>query len=275
MGLLKYRGKRLLVPLTGNRAAQYLLQRIGNVSNYLMGIGSGDNLFFSGEEAAIEQMLAAGPGPYTVFDVGANTGQWLKLLGKHVDLPSLNLHCFEPGAAAFAKLRERFGEVPGIVLNQTALGDEAGQRLLYIDKSDLELASFTKRESSPHGDGFEDSEMVPVNTLDGYCREKGLDQIDLLKIDTEGHELDVLQGAGRMLGERRVRLILFEFGGAGMDSRVFFRDIYDLLAAHGYQMLRITPSRYLVPVTEYSERLEQFVTTMYLAASPNAALGQS
>lgn len=275
MGLLKYRGKRLLVPLTGNRPAQYLLQRLGNVSNYLMGIGSGDNLFFSGEEAAIKQMMAAGPGPYTVFDVGANTGQWLKLLGRNLDLSSLNLHCFEPGGAAFAKLSERFGHIQGAILNQTALGDQAGHRLLYIDKSDLELASFSKRESSPHGEGFEDSEMVSVNTLDGYCREKGLDRIDLLKIDTEGHELDVLRGARRMLAERRVKLILFEFGGAGMDSRVFFRDIFDLLVAHGYQVLRITPSRYLIPIAEYSALLEQFLTTMYLAAAPETPLSGS
>jgi hypothetical protein len=48
-------------------------------------------------------------------------------------------------------------------------------------------------------------------TVDQFCAERGVDRLDLLKIDTEGHELEVLEGASQTLQARGVRFVFLEF----------------------------------------------------------------
>jgi hypothetical protein len=91
--------------------------------------------------------------------------------------------------------------------------------------------------------------------LDDFCAEESIARIDLLKIDAEGHELAVLDGMGSL----RPAKIQFEFGVSG--SRIFLRDFFDALT--NYTIYRILPKG-LVRV-EYSERMEQFNTTNFLA----------
>ena len=61
----------------------------------------------------------------------------------------------------------------------------------------------------PHGASRQ--VLVPVKTLDACIREWGIEKIDLLKIDVEGHEPQVFQGAAAALAEHRIRAILCEF----------------------------------------------------------------
>jgi hypothetical protein len=60
-------------------------------------------------------------------------------------------------------------------------------------------------------------EEATATTLDLYCERNGVADIDLLKVDVEGAEFQVLVGARRMLGARRVRCVTFEFGQTTFD----------------------------------------------------------
>jgi len=51
---------------------------------------------------------------------------------------------------------------------------------------------------------------VPIDSIDSFCAQKKIDQIDLLKIDTEGHEMCVLKGAEKLLSEKRIDFVLSE-----------------------------------------------------------------
>ena len=51
---------------------------------------------------------------------------------------------------------------------------------------------------------------VKTTTIDSYCKKYNVESIDILKIDVQGNELKVLQGAKRMLKEKRVKLIFTE-----------------------------------------------------------------
>jgi hypothetical protein len=68
-------------------------------------------------------------------------------------------------------------------------------------------------------------------TIDDYCAEHGITFIDHLKIDTEGHDLFVLKGAQRMLRERRIGALQFEFSEMNLLSRTTFFDHWNLLQA--------------------------------------------
>jgi hypothetical protein len=113
-----------------------------------------------------------------------------------------------------------------------------------------------------HRAGLDPSWRAETRTLDDVCAEECIAHIDLLKIDTEGHELAVLRGARRMIDSGSIDAIQFEFGGCAIDARTYLRDFFRLLGER-YQIHRVTP-RGLLPV-DYSEREEVFVSSNFLA----------
>ena len=107
------------------------------------------------------------------------------------------------------------------------------------------------------------SETISLDTLDNYCRNNQIGHIDLLKLDVEGHELAVLRGAKKILEDAGIDLLQFEFGGCNIDSRTYFRDFYTLLSPK-FRICRVLTNG-LWPIEAYSESLETFTTTNYLA----------
>ncbi|MHC4265896.1 MAG: FkbM family methyltransferase [Planctomycetota bacterium] len=127
------------------------------------------------------------------------------------------------------------------------------------------IASLTQRNVAHIGLEFNTSERVIIDTLDHYCQAHSIDSIDLLKMDVEGHELDVLKGSSRMIEERRIKLVSFEFGPCNVDTRTFFKDYFYFFKERGFTIHRITRTGYLHPLTLYREICEQFRTTNFLA----------
>ena len=101
------------------------------------------------------------------------------------------------------------------------------------------------------------SQEVKLRTVAGYVHEAGVRVIDFMKIDTEGHELAVLQGCGDMLSDGSIKAIQFEFNQMNVISRVFLRDFHELLDAR-YELFRIAPKA-LIPLNPYNTRNEIFV----------------
>ena len=175
------------------------------------------------------------------------------------------IHAFEPASETYRLLSKNAGNNPGVVLNNFGMGKVPGSFELFYDKegSGTGLADQQKAGSFRY-------EILAIRKSDvRYDRQllclRDIYQIDLLKIDVEGHELDVLAGATGLLGSGRVGMVMFEFGGCNIDTRTFFQDFYYLLTGKGMSMFRISPSGYCCPVREYSELLEQFRTTNFLA----------
>jgi FkbM family methyltransferase len=246
------------------RLASFILQ-----AQARLGIGSGGHVGASGEDVAL-QILAvtssATPGrELCVFDVGANQGQYLETaIHSFPDRPR-SIHAFEPSAATFRILAQRFGHVTGVRLNPVGLGDRAGEYDLFSDAEGSGLASLTERQLEHLGISHQRSERVRIETLHEYCAAQGIERIDLLKIDVEGHELDVLRGADGMLSRRRIRMVTFEFGGCNIDTKTFVREFWQLFTRHGMTSFhRIMPSGRLFRIDRYTESLELFLTTNFL-----------
>jgi len=124
------------------------------------------------------------------FDIGANIGWYTFLLGRLVGQHGF-VHAFEPDPKAFAQLRANaaLNEDTGSVhLNQLAMGASSGTLTLY--GSDITLYSSLYNSGSA---GIQEH-IVPIETLDSFTREYGIEQIDFLKIDVEGSEFSVLKG---------------------------------------------------------------------------------
>lgn len=201
-----------------------------------------------------------GTEPKTVLDVGANQGLWTaQLLSHH---PQATVHMFEPQPVCNVRLREQYIGAANVHIHNAAVSNTNGVFKLYFDREGSGLASLSKRELGHFGIKFEKSVDVTTVVLDEFLVSKKVGQIDILKLDVEGHEMAAFEGMTRALhGAAPPRVIQFEFGGCNIDTRTFFRDFY-LRFEKRYVIYRQTPFG-LSLRKQYVEADECFRTTNY------------
>ena len=263
---------RVFSALYGNASGQKRLEKkIKKLQRYL-GIGSGGNVEKSGEAQIMKMLQKEKASVLCIFDVGANKGDFTKMaLSILRNRRNLTIHCFEPCEYTYNLLKDNLDGHAQVVSNNIGLGKEQGERNLYYDEPGSGTASLTKRNLEYLGVEFRHCERVSIDTVDHYCEEKNIRFIDLLKIDVEGHELDVLAGAANMFRKQSIGKVSFEFGGCNIDTRTFFKDFFYYFQKHHYDLYRITPSGYFFRIDSYKEIHEQFRTTNFLAVLNRAS----
>ncbi|WP_158939606.1 FkbM family methyltransferase [Streptomyces sp. NRRL S-87] len=184
-----------------------------------------------------------------LFDVGANRGAWAVTA---LDAcPGARVHCFELVRPVRRRLHRLAAERSGIVVAEAGLADRPGvRRVKYYPACD-ELSSLY---DYPH-EARSEWRDEPVLRGDDYLSAHGIDGVDLLKIDTEGAELEVLAGFRQALGAGRVAAVQFEYGYSAILSGSLLYRSYDLLGPLGYRLGRILPQRVdFRPYTLFDER---------------------
>lgn len=209
--------------------------------------------------AALTLLLPQQKDQLVVLDIGAHHGDW-----SHAMLaaaPRAQIYAFEPSALTFEELANRFSSDPRLQPVRRALGNRAGRIQLWANDSGSPIASVYRRDLGYLGIDFDLVEEVEVSTLDEWCASWNL-RPSIIKIDVEGHELAILEGAPHAL--KYACVIQFEFGGTAIDAGVHFRDLYNLLTQNNYRIFRLTP-RGLLPIKSYSERQESYLYMNYFA----------
>jgi FkbM family methyltransferase len=202
-----------------------------------------------------------------VFDVGANVGEWSKLLvnllqERHANPDAVELHLFEPAPAAAQELREWIdaSDVLGkTVVNEVAVANEPG-------KAELSIKSPTAGTNSLQvemPDDVQEKVDVKVTTIDKYCQKRGIQKIDFLKIDTEGNDFNVLLGAREMLENETIGTTQFEYNWRWINFRHCLRDVFDLVKPTDYSLGKITP-RGVEVYEKWDYELENFFEGNFL-----------
>lgn len=186
-----------------------------------LGILNYENEHVSGE-AHFLRWLAQHYSAPVVLDIGANVGQYAAQI-KSVS-PQAVVYAFEPHPQTFTVLAAEAKRHGFMALN-LGCGDAAGQAQLF-DYAASEAGSV---HASLYRDVIERIHHsasaawpVMITTIDRFLQEAGLTHVGLLKIDTEGHELAVLQGAQQAITAGQIDIIQFEFNEMNIASRVFF-----------------------------------------------------
>ncbi len=224
-----------------------------------MNYGGGQTVASSGEIGALTFLRGVSglSKPFTLFDVGANDGEYLQS-ALRVFGEQLRAHCFEPQSASFEKLSFQFGSDAWVTLRKVAVGKDVGTVDLFFDSEGETTASLHRDSIS----GKVRSESVHLTTVDQVCADDGIEHIDLLKIDTEGHEMEVLLGASSMIQTGRISSIQFEFGDTFLNTPYHFSDLWALLSPR-YTIYRILRHG-LVRVQRYSPDLEIYKIANFL-----------
>jgi FkbM family methyltransferase len=249
-------GRRTVV-----RAARYVLSRAR--------LDYANDMRFNGESALQRWLFGLAPqGLLQVADVGANVGLWSRSLlaaaaaaGRAADL---RLHAFEPEPEAYARLARALDGTPA-VLSAAALSDRDGTSALHV----VGPAAGTNSLHLAPGDTAT-AEIVRTITLDSYAARSGVPRFELVKIDTEGHDLTVLRGARSLLAEHRIAVVQFEYNHRWVFARAFLRDAFEFLADLGYRVGKLTPKG-VEFYPGWDADLETFVEGNYVACDPAVA----
>lgn len=228
-------------------------------SSYFLGKGWGTGTVAKEFKAAVS--LLDGRAASICIDIGGNKGMYSEhILNK---FPNCNIVIFEPSGTNADILREKFSNASNVSVQQCAVSNVVGDAILYSDHDGSGLASLTRRRLDHFGIEFERVEKVSSIRFEDYWRESlGCKNIDICKIDIEGHELDALMGFGEAI--KHISVIQFEFGGCNIDTRTFFQDFWYFFQDNGFDIYRISPLG-IIHLSRYREQDEFFSTTNFIA----------
>lgn len=150
----------------------------------------------------------------TIFDVGANVGQ--TALSFSSRLNDSKIFSFEPVSMTFEKLNKNTHALNNVKCFNIALGSNNEEISIKIHNDSKSVLNSLKNEAM-NIDGK--LEKIKVVTGDTFCKEKNIESIDLLKIDTEGYELEVLNGFKKMIEDGKIKAIYCEVGFSNQNKR--------------------------------------------------------
>ena len=139
----------------------------------------------------------------TIFDVGAHTGHYSALFSTLVGAQG-RVYSFEPDTWSFSALRNHLQHRSNVQQMPLALGSVIQKTSFYPNAQSRANSSLLRRTHS------EEPITVDMTTIDSFCSQQGIKQIDALKIDTEGAETAVLHGAETLLKEHPPLWIMVE-----------------------------------------------------------------
>lgn len=193
---------------------------------------------------AIARLMDSGD---TALDIGANIGQMTSLM-QHRAGSHGKVIAFEPHPELFAELTHNLRVLPAASrlapteLHNLALSDAEGEVALDVGTAWASNRGMCRIDPEAHGPGIL---RVKRTTLDSMVPSEA--QIQVCKIDVEGHELNVLKGASRLLQQRQIRDLVFE------DLQSYPSPVHKLLLDFGFTLFALH-TRLLKPFLERPEK---------------------
>jgi len=173
-----------------------------------------------------------------VFDIGANIGAHTLGLARCVG-PAGKVFAFEPTDFAFDKLKRNLALNPGLqartyprqVLLAEAPAEEAPKEIFASWPLEKDASVHPK-----HRGRLVTARNATVDTLDRVVEREGIERLNVIKIDVDGHELPVLQGGLAGLTKFRPVLVMEMSPYVHAEEHNSFADLVALLRDAGYSI---------------------------------------
>ena len=165
----------------------------------------------------------------TILDIGANIGYYTVQFGRMVG-PNGSVHAFEPLSHQHSILAQNIAlnGLSTVTVNKQIATDGPGEKRIYFAGKYSTGSSSMQVETSEYED-------VPCTALDEYCQQQTITQIDLVKIDVEGHEYFVLEGMRKLLEKKAIKRLFVEINSEALLAAGHTpKDIVERLTSFGY-----------------------------------------
>ena len=185
-----------------------------------------------------------------IIDVGANIGQSINRF-KKLNKKAI-IHSFEPIKKDFQALQDKYKNDKNVFLNNIALGEKEYEKKLFSNNLSgsssfsklIPNTYWIKQRSSTRNinpeEAFDKEVDCKVMTLDDYCKNKQIQKIDVLKIDTQGYEDKVLVGAKKLIENKKINYVELEIIFNNIyEKKLNFFEIEKHLVPFGYELFAI------------------------------------
>jgi FkbM family methyltransferase len=207
----------------------------------------------------------------TTIDVGASLGYMTNIMATKVGETG-KVWCFEPNPEVYKELSENIDswkknlDWNQINNQQIALSNKSGVGVLSVPTNNREEAALVAYQDLQGQENIAESYTVTLARLDEILKNSG--QIGLMKIDVEGHELAVLQGAIELITKQQIRDIIYE------DHNGYPTPVSQFLEQNGYSIFRIWKGFWKPLLEAPSKKLvHQWEPPSYLATTePSRAI---
>ena len=194
----------------------------------------------------------------TIIDIGAHKGEFTQNV---LQIEGVNkIIAFEPQKKIFNLLKEKFIKNNIINLNNFALSEKVEKKMMKINR--MTATSTLNHEINNDSLYFKfksfllyqknsiiDEEEIDTTTFDVFFNEEKFKENTLLKIDTEGYEMQVLKGSEQKIKE--IKYILIENQFSKMYKNVNFEDCHNFLRKKNFKLLK----KFRFPTLHYEDRL--------------------
>jgi FkbM family methyltransferase len=172
--------------------------------------------------------------PNNVIDIGANRGYWTRdLLSIY---PKANVTMIEPQSSLKSYFDDLLSENPNINFLPIGVGSESGTFDFTISDHD-DSSTFLLNSTEAKERGFQQVK-IPVSSLNELLKSGDIEMPDLVKIDAEGLDMDVLNGATHLFGQTEIFLV-----EAAVNNHIFpntFHKVINYMDENGYRLFDIT-----------------------------------
>ena len=218
-----------------------ILSKFNNVLlDYVLrvrGYRNSKNFNESGEIFFIKNILAPSQ-PKLCIDIGSNIGNYTLELLK---LTNTKVISFEPLPRTFEKLKEKMKLFSDrVIIENVGVGSVNNELILNYNPKVSEHASFSEDIKKINYISNEQKIIAPVTSLDSYCSKYNITEIDFIKIDTEGYEKEVFEGAKMVFEQLRPKFIQIEMGLHQLFRNTSLNYFYEKLS--GYEVFQLVPN---------------------------------
>lgn len=179
-----------------------------------------------------------------VFDVGAHVGETAALYNNIFE--NAKIYNFEPNQKFFKKLKENIKFLNPknknkFIPHSIALSNHI-EKKEYYEYSNPVLSGFYKIDDKISADiskpvNLVDKFTMMTETGDTFCQRNNIKNIDFLKINVQGYEIEVINGFTQMLKDKKIKFILAEFDYTGRyEKKVRITDLESLLSNYDYEL---------------------------------------